>query len=104
MDYTVEVHANRMPKFLECEEECEEACNRCPADLGFSPSPFCNVFGEKFGPPYNSCKICNNFIGEESLIDCPCNRLGHSEAIAAAHAALELWDAGEHPMQEEGNE
>ena len=92
MDYTVEVHANRMPKFL----ECKDLTKKCPASLGFSLDEELNVFGGT-----SECPVCVEFVGLPAHTEkCPCNVLGHSEAIAAAHHALALWDAGEHPMQE----
>ena len=105
MEYTVEVHVNRMRKFL----ECEALCGKCPACLGFDPDHYKHkdFLGNdlvrktslEWGERSNTCLICQEFVGIPKT-DCHCYHLTHNEAIAAAHAALALWDAGEHPMQE----
>ena len=108
MEYTIEVHVNRMRKFLECEDLCEG----CPATLGFWWG-YPDIFGNKKSQIRTSysglifekksaCFICREFmeISNEPISLCPCHVFGKNEAIAAAHKALELWDAGQHPMQE----
>lgn len=109
MKITLEIFANRLRKFL----ECESVCQRCPLTLGFKFQSK-DVFGHRLAPKNvvwssfqvsraPSCTICQEFVGGEGVQQgCPCSVLGHDEAIAAAHTALALWDKGEHPMQEGG--
>lgn len=105
MKITAPIFANRLRKMLDCEDVCE----RCPAELGFHDSASrVDVFSNKISNGRwlytirsRACEICQKFVSADKF-NCPCRVLGHDEAIAAAHKALELWDAGQHPMQEEG--
>ena len=102
MEYTKEIHVNRMRNMLSKKRECE----KCPERKWYSGTiNYDFITGERVKAERNYiCKICWGFIGFPERASCPCNVLGHDEAIAAAHAALALWDAGEHPMQEEEKE
>ena len=106
MKITVPIFANRLRNML----SCEDVCKKCPIELGFYEGypQKTDVFGNKINcgrnRPYSraaACEICQKFVLTNDD-ECPCYVLGHSGAIAAARAALALWDAGEHPMQEEG--
>ena len=99
MEITPEIFQNRLRKML----ECERVCTKCPLTIGFAAGEVLDIAHQRQNG--SNCTMCRSFVGIPILTTglCPCNFLGHpDEAIAAAHHALALWDAGEHPMQEEG--
>lgn len=101
MEITPEIFANRLRNMLKIKRPCEA----CPVQLGFAINTKRDVFGNEYAQYWrevDACRVCHKFMSIKG--NCPCYELGHDEAIAAAHAALELWDKGEHPMQKEEKE
>ena len=93
--YTVEDHVRRLITML----AKDEPCNCCPAakNLNMRLSPTDAWDCETDFP----CRICRQFVGLEwndelgrwvsSVSGCPCNALGHEEAIKRTFEALKIY-------------
>ena len=103
MDYTVEVHAEVIREFVETENILQDCCSMCPvrdSKYYFEMPPLNSGYSNKDNRS-PVCKICQEFVFVTTPM-CPCGFYNCAKgAVTMANHALALWDAGEHPMQEE---
>ena len=90
MDYTENIHAERLLKML----NKEDPCYHCPAAKYFNPdNPADELWDEKAS---SCCNICLAFVGLPAIPNhkvlgelCPCRVLGNKEALKRTYTALE---------------
>ena len=84
--YTEKIHARKLIEIL----EKEDACNKCPASVGFNK---CLGATEKWiinDDNNHPCDICRSFIGLTKQLGkiCPCISLGKEKAIEITYEVL----------------
>jgi len=108
LKYTPKLHRYRLGLML----NRADACTCCPILKGFvtAERPLTiirccdNSPSSDISENDNCCRICLDFIQFPHVLGlraprCPCRQLGTEEAIARTGWYIDLWDRGEHPLQ-----